>query len=188
MNRRSGSGAADRRNRDEDQVQGRVSGRTEPRRLVLLRGDGNRPTCSGGGRRPRHARHPCHPGDDHLINAARQKQIYDALEWNIRACPTFPDPWPDGSKLSKRHGRWGGCLPRMGYLPAALRNYWSARMSMATRDILTRNDRRLRSAAIGRVAALVRFRKLENSTATISVTPTIDPRGMFEGRADMQSA
>src|SRR5438445_12522674 len=64
-------------------------------------------------------------GDDHLINAARQKQIYDALGWDIPSMSHIPlIHRPDGSKLSKRHGAPGSDAYRaMGYLPAALRNY-----------------------------------------------------------------
>ena len=64
-------------------------------------------------------------GDDHLINAARQKQIYDALEWDLPNMSHIPlIHGPDGSKLSKRHGALGVDAYRaMGYLPMALRNY-----------------------------------------------------------------
>jgi glutamyl-tRNA synthetase len=64
-------------------------------------------------------------GDDHLTNAARQKQIYDALGWTVPAMAHIPlIHGPDGSKLSKRHGALGVDAYRaMGYLPAALRNY-----------------------------------------------------------------
>ena len=64
-------------------------------------------------------------GDDHLTNAARQTQIYQALGW---AAPEFAHipliHGTDGAKLSKRHGALGVEAYRdMGYLPDALRNY-----------------------------------------------------------------
>src|SRR6201999_1919571 len=64
-------------------------------------------------------------GDDHLINAARQKQIYDALDWTVPNMSHIPlIHGPDGSKLSKRHGALGVDAYRaLGYLPVALRNY-----------------------------------------------------------------
>ena len=64
-------------------------------------------------------------GDDHLINAARQKQIYEALGWAMPIMSHIPlIHGPDGSKLSKRHGALGVDAYRaMGYLPAAMRNY-----------------------------------------------------------------
>ena len=64
-------------------------------------------------------------GDDHLTNAARQTQIYEALGWPVPAMAHIPlIHGPDGAKLSKRHGALGVDAYRaMGYLPAALRNY-----------------------------------------------------------------
>ena len=64
-------------------------------------------------------------GDDHLNNAARQKQIYDALGWTT---PTFAHVplihGADGAKLSKRHGALGVEAYRdMGVLPEGLANY-----------------------------------------------------------------
>ena len=64
-------------------------------------------------------------GDDHLTNAFRQTQLYDALD----ATPPIFAHVPlihggDGAKLSKRHGALAVDAYRdMGYLPAALRNY-----------------------------------------------------------------
>src|ERR1035441_8631089 len=64
-------------------------------------------------------------GDDHLTNAARQMQIYQALGWDVPNMAHIPlIHGPDGAKLSKRHGALGVDAYRgMGYLPAALRNY-----------------------------------------------------------------
>ena len=64
-------------------------------------------------------------GDDHLNNAARQTQIYQALGWKVPLMAHIPlIHGPDGSKLSKRHGALGiDAYRAMGYLPAAMRNY-----------------------------------------------------------------
>jgi glutamyl-tRNA synthetase len=64
-------------------------------------------------------------GDDHLNNAFRQKQIYDALDWAVPEFAHVPlIHGPDGAKLSKRHGALGVDAYRdLGYLPEALRNY-----------------------------------------------------------------
>ncbi|MEP1230049.1 MAG: glutamate--tRNA ligase [Litorimonas sp.] len=64
-------------------------------------------------------------GDDHLINAGRQSQIYAAMDWDIPQWAHVPlIHGPDGKKLSKRHGALGAEAYRdMGYLPSGLRNY-----------------------------------------------------------------
>ena len=64
-------------------------------------------------------------GDDHLINAAKQKLLYDSLKWDS---PTFSHipliHGQDGSKLSKRHGSLGiEHYIEEGYLPEAIINY-----------------------------------------------------------------
>ena len=64
-------------------------------------------------------------GDDHLTNAFRQMQIYDAMAWDR---PTFAHMpllhGSDGKKLSKRHGALGVEAYRdMGLLPEAVNNY-----------------------------------------------------------------
>jgi glutamyl-tRNA synthetase len=74
-------------------------------------------------------------GDDHLTNAFRQKQIYEALGW---ATPIFSHipliHGSDGTKLSKRHGALGvDAYKTMGFLPEAMRNYL-ARLSWAHGD------------------------------------------------------
>jgi glutamyl-tRNA synthetase len=106
-------------------------------------------------------------GDDHLINAARQKQIYDALEWSIPSMSHIPlIHGPDGSKLSKRHGALGVDAYRaMGYLPAALRNYlvrlgWSHgdQEIFSTEEMIAAFD----LSGVGRSAARFDFAKLES--------------------------
>jgi glutamyl-tRNA synthetase len=153
----------------EDQVQGRVVWQNENLDdLVLLRGDGT-PTYMLAVVVDDHDMAVTHiiRGDDHLINAARQKQIYDALEWNVPSMSHIPlIHGPDGSKLSKRHGALGVDAYRaMGYLPAALRNYlvrlgWSHgdQEIFSTEEMIAAFD----LPAIGRSAARFDFAKLEN--------------------------
>jgi glutamyl-tRNA synthetase len=111
----------------DDQVQGRVIWQNENLDdLVLLRSDGS-PTYMLAVVVDDHDMDVTHiiRGDDHLTNAARQKQIYDALGWPVPVMAHIPlIHGPDGSKLSKRHGALGVDAYRaMGYLPVALRNY-----------------------------------------------------------------
>jgi glutamyl-tRNA synthetase len=153
----------------EDQVQGRVVWQNENLDdLVLLRGDGT-PTYMLAVVVDDHDMGVTHiiRGDDHLINAARQKQIYDALDWPIPSMSHIPlIHGPDGSKLSKRHGALGVDAYRaMGYLPAALRNYlvrlgWSHgdQEIFSTEEMIAAFD----LPAIGRSAARFDFAKLEN--------------------------
>lgn len=64
-------------------------------------------------------------GDDHLTNAARQRQIIDAMGWPEPTYAHLPLlHGPDGAKLSKRHGALGIHEYRnLGYLPEGMRNY-----------------------------------------------------------------
>ncbi|MHC2619005.1 glutamyl-tRNA synthetase [Bradyrhizobium huanghuaihaiense] len=153
----------------EDQVQGRVVWQNENLDdLVLLRGDGN-PTYMLAVVVDDHDMGVTHVirGDDHLINAARQKQIYDAMGWALPSMSHIPlIHGPDGSKLSKRHGALGVDAYRaMGYLPAALRNYlvrlgWSHgdQEIFSTEEMIEAFD----LASVGRAAARFDFAKLEN--------------------------
>ena len=153
----------------EDQVQGRVVWQNENLDdLVLLRSDGN-PTYMLAVVVDDHDMGVTHVirGDDHLINAARQKQIYDALGWDVPNMSHIPlIHGPDGSKLSKRHGALGVDAYRaMGYLPAALRNYlvrlgWSHgdQEIFSTQEMIEFFD----LPAVGRSAARFDFAKLEN--------------------------
>jgi glutamyl-tRNA synthetase len=111
----------------EDAVQGQVRwGAKEFDDLVLLRGDGN-PTYNLAVVVDDHDMGVTHiiRGDDHLVNAGRQAQIYNALGWDIPVFAHIPlIHGPDGKKLSKRHGALGVEAYRdMGYLPEGLRNY-----------------------------------------------------------------
>jgi glutamyl-tRNA synthetase len=153
----------------EDAVQGRVVWQNENLDdLVLLRADGT-PTYMLAVVVDDHDMGVTHiiRGDDHLINAARQKQIYDALGWDIPNMSHIPlIHGPDGSKLSKRHGALGVDAYRaMGYLPAALRNYlvrlgWSHgdQEIFSTEEMIAAFD----LSGIGRSAARFDFAKLEN--------------------------
>jgi len=64
-------------------------------------------------------------GDDHLTNAFRQSQLYQAFGWDVPEFAHIPlIHGPDGAKLSKRHGALGAEAYRdMGFLPEAMRNY-----------------------------------------------------------------
>ena len=153
----------------EDQVQGRVVWQNENLDdLVLLRSDGT-PTYILAVVVDDHDMAVTHiiRGDDHLTNAARQKQIYDALGWPVPVMAHIPlIHGPDGSKLSKRHGALGVDAYRaMGYLPAALRNYlvrlgWSHgdQEIFSTEEMIAAFD----LPQIGRSPARFDFAKLES--------------------------
>jgi glutamyl-tRNA synthetase len=153
----------------EDQVQGRVVWQNENLDdFVLLRSDGN-PTYMLSVVVDDHDMGVTHiiRGDDHLTNGARQKQIYDALGWDVPVMAHIPlIHGPDGSKLSKRHGALGVDAYRaMGYLPIALRNYL-ARLGWSHGDQEIFSTEELVKAfdlpAVGRSAARFDFAKLES--------------------------
>jgi len=111
----------------DDQVQGRVRVANEQLDdMVLLRADGS-PTYMLSVVVDDHDMEITHVirGDDHLTNAFRQTQLYNALGWEPPAFAHIPlIHGPDGAKLSKRHGALGiEAYREMGYLPEALRNY-----------------------------------------------------------------
>jgi glutamyl-tRNA synthetase len=111
----------------EDQVLGRVAFHNrELDDLIILRSDGT-PTYNLAVVVDDHDMGVTHiiRGVDHLTNAARQSQIYEALDWTVPVMAHLPlIHGPDGAKLSKRHGALGVDAYRdMGYLPAAMRNY-----------------------------------------------------------------
>ncbi|RKQ72972.1 glutamate--tRNA ligase [Oceanibaculum indicum] len=111
----------------QDLVQGEVTVANEQLDdFVLLRGDGT-PTYMLSVVVDDHDMGITHVirGDDHLNNAFRQTQLYQAMGWDV---PTFAHipliHGPDGAKLSKRHGALGVEAYRdMGFLPEAMRNY-----------------------------------------------------------------
>ncbi|MGE5267851.1 MAG: glutamate--tRNA ligase [Deltaproteobacteria bacterium] len=111
----------------DDRVQGRVTfANKDLDDLIILRSDGN-PTYNLAVVVDDHDMGITHVvrGVDHLTNAARQTQIYNAMGWRVPVWAHVPlIHGADGAKLSKRHGAQGVEEYRsMGYLPAALRNY-----------------------------------------------------------------
>jgi glutamyl-tRNA synthetase len=153
----------------DDLVQGKVTfANKDLDDLVLLRSDGN-PTYMLAVVVDDHDMGVTHiiRGDDHLTNAARQTQIYQALGWDVPAMAHIPlIHGPDGAKLSKRHGALGVDAYRaMGYLPAALRNYlarlgWSHgdKEFFTTDELVAAFD----LAAVGRSPSRFDYAKLEN--------------------------
>jgi glutamyl-tRNA synthetase len=153
----------------EDQVQGRVTWQNKDLDdLVLLRSDGT-PTYMLAVVVDDHDMGVTHiiRGDDHLTNAARQTQIYQALGWEVPVMAHIPlIHGPDGAKLSKRHGALGvEAYREMGYLPAALRNYL-VRLGWAHGDQEVFSTDEMVAAfdlpAIGRSPSRFDFAKLEN--------------------------
>ena len=111
----------------EDHVQGRVVfANKDLDDLIILRSDEN-PTYNLSVVVDDHDMGVTHiiRGVDHLTNAARQTQIYQAMGWRVPEMSHIPlIHGPDGAKLSKRHGALGVEAYRaMGYLPQAMRNY-----------------------------------------------------------------
>ncbi|MFC0283272.1 glutamate--tRNA ligase [Camelimonas abortus] len=194
----------------DDQVQGRVTWKNRDLDdLVLLRSDGT-PTYMLAVVVDDHDMGVTHiiRGDDHLTNAARQKQIYDALGWKTPVMAHIPlIHGPDGAKLSKRHGALGVEAYRsMGYLPEALRNYL-VRLGWSHGDQEVFTTREMIDAfgleAIGRSAARFDFAKLENLNglymrnasdgrlveAVEALLPELGPpRGLGERFTDSQRA
>lgn len=153
----------------EDQVQGRVVWQnSDLDDLVLLRSDGN-PTYMLAVVVDDHDMGVTHiiRGDDHLTNGARQKQIYEALGWDVPVMAHIPlIHGQDGAKLSKRHGALGiEAYRNMGYLPAAMRNYL-VRLGWAHGDQETFSTEEMIAAfdlpAIGRAPARLDLAKLDN--------------------------
>ncbi|WP_188409774.1 glutamate--tRNA ligase [Agaricicola taiwanensis] len=153
----------------EDAVQGHVVfPNADLDDLVLLRSDGT-PTYMLAVVVDDHDMGVTHVirGVDHLTNAARQMQIYAALDWPVPEMAHIPlIHGPDGAKLSKRHGALGVEAYRaMGYLPQALRNYlvrlgWSAgdKEIFSTDEMISLFE----LDGIGKSAARFDFAKLEN--------------------------
>jgi len=153
----------------EDEVQGRVVWQNKDLDdLVLLRSDGT-PTYMLAVVVDDHDMNVTHVirGDDHLTNAARQTQIYQALGWDVPNMAHVPMILgPDGAKLSKRHGALGVEAYRsMGYLPEAMRNYlvrlgWSHgdQEIFSTQEMIDAFDLK----NIGRSPSRFDFAKLEN--------------------------
>jgi glutamyl-tRNA synthetase len=153
----------------DDKVQGRVAwANKDLDDLVLLRSDGT-PTYMLAVVVDDHDMGITHiiRGDDHLTNAARQMQIYQALGWSAPVMAHIPlIHGADGAKLSKRHGALGVDAYRaMGYLPEALGNYlvrlgWSQgdKEFFSTQEMIEAFD----LAHVGRSPARFDFAKLES--------------------------
>ena len=109
-------------------------------------------------------------GDDHLVNAFRQVQLFKAMDWDLPEFAHIPlIHGADGAKLSKRHGALGVDAYRdMGYLPEALRNYL-LRLSWGHGDdeIISTGQaiEWFGLDAVGRAAARFDLQKLESLNA-----------------------
>lgn len=106
-------------------------------------------------------------GDDHLTNAARQIQIYHAMDWAVPVFAHIPlIHGPDGKKLSKRHGAVGlEEYQAMGYPASGMRNYL-CRLGWSHGDDEFFTDAQAKEwfdlKGIGRSPARLDFKKLEN--------------------------
>jgi len=111
----------------EDLVQGTVRvANSQLDDMILLRSDGS-PTYMLSVVVDDHDMAITHVirGDDHLTNAFRQTQLFQACGWSVPEFAHIPlIHGADGQKLSKRHGALGVDAYRdIGYLPEAIRNY-----------------------------------------------------------------
>lgn len=111
----------------EDLVQGQVTvANRQLDDMIILRSDGS-PTYMHSVVVDDHDMGITHVirGDDHLTNAFRQRQLYEAMGWPVPAFAHIPlIHGADGAKMSKRHGALAiGVYRDEGYLPEALRNY-----------------------------------------------------------------
>ena len=106
-------------------------------------------------------------GDDHLTNAARQVQVFDAMGWDRPVFAHIPlIHGEDGKKLSKRHGAVGlHEFAALGYPAAAMRNYL-ARLGWSHGDDELFTDAQALDwfdlSGIGRAPARLDFKKLEH--------------------------
>ncbi len=153
----------------KDLVQGEVKvANEELDDMVLLRADGT-PTYMLAVVVDDHDMGVTHVirGDDHLTNAFRQCQLYQALGWSLPEYAHIPlIHGPDGAKMSKRHGALGVDSYRdEGFMPDALRNYllrlgWSHGDAeiISTEQAIEWFD----LTSVGRSAARFDFAKLTN--------------------------
>lgn len=106
-------------------------------------------------------------GDDHLNNAARQVQVYRAMNWAEPVWAHIPlIHGPDGKKLSKRHGAVGvEEYQVMGYPAAGMRNYLT-RLGWSHGDAEIFTDAEAQAwfdlDGIGRAPARLDFKKLDH--------------------------
>jgi glutamyl-tRNA synthetase len=152
----------------EDAVQGTVRWKNaELDDMVLLRSDGT-PTYMHAVVVDDHDMGVTHiiRGDDHLTNAARQTQIYDAMGWEVPRFAHIPlIHGPDGKKLSKRHGAVGlEAYQLMGYPAAGIRNYLT-RLGWSHGDDEVFSDAEAKAwfdlDGIGKAPARLDFKKLD---------------------------
>ncbi len=152
-----------------DQVQGDVTfGNDQMDDMVCLRADGT-PTYMLAVVVDDHDMGVTHVirGDDHLTNAARQTQIYRAMDWAVPVWAHIPlIHGPDGKKLSKRHGAVGlHEYQVLGYPASAMRNYL-CRLGWSHGDDEFFTDDQARKwfdlSGIGRAPSRLDFKKLEN--------------------------
>lgn len=106
-------------------------------------------------------------GDDHLTNAARQRQIIDSMGWPEPVYAHLPLlHGEDGQKLSKRHGALGiHEYQHLGYLPEAMRNYLLRLGWSHGDDEIIPTPQAIawfNLESIGRSPSRVDFKKLEN--------------------------
>jgi len=155
-----------------DAVQGNVTfGNDQLDDMVLLRSDGT-PTYMLAVVVDDHDMGVTHVirGDDHLNNAARQAQIYAAMNWPLPVFAHIPlIHGPDGKKLSKRHGAVGVTeYATMGYPATAMRNYL-ARLGWSHGDDELFSDDQARDwfdlPGIGKSPARLDFKKLDSVAA-----------------------
>ncbi len=125
-------------------------------------------------------------GVDHLTNAARQIQIYNALGWGVPRMAHIPlIHGPDGAKLSKRHGALGvEAYREMGYMPAALRNYL-VRLGWSHKDQEIFSTEEMVAAfgldAVGRSPSRFDYDRLENLNGHyVRATPNDELTEQFE--------
>ncbi|MDV7269502.1 glutamate--tRNA ligase [Thioclava sp. A2] len=152
-----------------DEVQGEVTIRNDQLDdMVCLRSDGT-PTYMLAVVVDDHDMGVTHVirGDDHLTNAARQIQIYNAMDWAVPVFAHIPlIHGPDGKKLSKRHGAVGlEEYQAMGYPASGMRNYL-CRLGWSHGDDEFFTDAQATEwfdlKGIGRSPARLDFKKLEN--------------------------
>ena len=155
-----------------DLVQGAVRvGNAELDDMIILRSDGT-PTYQHAVVVDDHDMAITHVirGDDHLTNAFRQAQIYDAMGWERPHFAHIPlIHGEDGKKLSKRHGAVSVLeFQEQGYLPEALCNYL-LRLGWAHGDIeILGRDEAIRLFdldGVGRGAARMDYAKLQHVNA-----------------------
>ncbi|MBA84917.1 glutamate--tRNA ligase [Thalassobius sp. S69A] len=152
-----------------DQVQGDVTVRNDQLDdMILLRSDGT-PVYMLAVVVDDHDMGVTHAirGDDHLMNAARQQMVYDAMGWDVPVWAHIPlIHGPDGKKLSKRHGALGvEEYQAMGYPAAGMRNYLT-RLGWSHGDDEFFTDAQAKEwfdlPGIGKSPARLDFKKLEN--------------------------